>query len=46
MSCEIMGKDMLTCMRQYGDENTIIHAIKIDGDNAGEVISFDTGKFF
>lgn len=46
MGCEIMGRDMLTCMKQYGNENTTIHAIKIDGEDAGQVTSFDTGKFF
>lgn len=46
MNCEILGKDMLTCMKQCSNENTIIHAIKIEGEDAGKVTSFDTGKFF
>ena len=41
-----MGKDMITSMEQIGDENTIIHVIKIGGEGAGEIKTFDSGKFF
>ena len=46
LGAQVMGKDMITSMEQIADENTLIHVIKLEGEDAGKIQTFDAGKFF
>jgi len=46
MGEQLMGADMITCMKQVADESTLVHAIKIGGEDAGKITTYDTGNFF